>query len=71
MQLLNFNWPANILAGLNFRAQENGLMSPDGVCAISAGPAGHETRTVLVFYLNVHKLAILVFLIFFFFLLKR
>jgi len=44
MQLLNFDWPANILAGLNFRAQEIRLMSPDGVCAISAGPVGHETK---------------------------
>jgi len=43
MQLLDFDWPANIIAELNFWAQENRLMSPDGVCAISAGPAGHET----------------------------
>jgi len=43
MQLLDSDWPGNILAGLNFRAQENGLMSPDGVCAISAGPDGHKT----------------------------
>ena len=43
MQLLDSDWPANILAGLHFRAQESGLMSPDGVCAISAGLAGHET----------------------------
>ena len=43
-QLLDSDWPANILAGSHFRAQENGLMSPDGVCAISAGPAGHETN---------------------------
>ena len=43
MQLLDSDWPANILAGLNFQAQENQLMSPDGVCAISAFPAGYET----------------------------
>ena len=43
MHLLNSDWPANILAGAHFQAQENGLMSPDGVCAISACPAGHET----------------------------
>jgi len=43
MQLLDSDWP-NILAGLHFRDQQNGLMSPDGVCAISAGPAGHEIR---------------------------
>jgi len=41
--VLDSNWPANILAGLNFPAQENGLMSPHGVCAINAGPAGHKT----------------------------
>ena len=45
MQLLDSDWPANILAGLNFRAQENRLMSPDSVCAISAGPVGHETTS--------------------------
>ena len=44
MQLLDSDWPANILAGLHFQAQENGLMSPDGVCAISVGLAGHETN---------------------------
>ena len=42
MQLLHSDW-ADFLAGWHFRAQENGLMSPYGVCAISAGPAGHET----------------------------
>ena len=44
MQLLNFDWLANILAGLNFQAKENGLMSLDGVCAISTDPARHETK---------------------------
>jgi len=39
-KLLDFYWPANILVGLNFLAQENPLMSPNGVCAI---PAGHDT----------------------------
>jgi len=38
MQFLDFDWPANILAELNFRAQENRLMSPDGVYAVSTGP---------------------------------
>ena len=42
MQLLHSDWP-DFLAGWHLRAQENGLMSPDGVCAISAGLAGHET----------------------------
>jgi len=27
VQLLDFDWPANILARLNFRAQENGLLA--------------------------------------------
>jgi len=49
-QLLDFDWPASILAGWHFRAQENGLMSPDGVCAISAGPAGHETSLSVCAY---------------------
>ena len=31
MQLLDSDWPANIVAGLNFWVQENGLMSPDAV----------------------------------------
>jgi len=43
MQLLHSDWP-DFLAGWHFRAQENGQMSPDGVCVISAGPAGHETN---------------------------
>ena len=48
MQLLDSDWPASILAGAHFRTLENGLMSPDGVCAISAGPAGHETSSATV-----------------------
>ena len=47
IQLLDSDWP-NILAGLNFWAQENGLMSPDGVCAISTGPARHKTNVSIV-----------------------
>ena len=43
MQLLDSYWPANILAGLNFWAQENRLVLPDSVCTISSGPVGHET----------------------------
>ena len=43
MQLLGSDWP-NSLAGLHFRTQENGPMSPDGGCTISEGPAGHKTR---------------------------
>jgi len=37
---------AYTLAGLKFRAQENGLMSTDGVFAISAGPAGQESKCI-------------------------
>ena len=43
MQLLDSDWPILIQAGLHFQAQGNGPMSPDGVCAISVGLAGHET----------------------------
>ena len=38
------------LAGAHFRAQENGLMSSDGVYAISAGPTGHETSLLYVLF---------------------
>ena len=44
VQLLKFEWLANTLAGFNFWAQENGLMSPDGVCPISTGPAEHKAN---------------------------
>jgi len=43
MQFLNYDWPANILSGLNFQGKEYQLMSLDGVCATSTGPTGHET----------------------------
>ena len=38
VKLFEFDW-----LDLNFRNQENGLMSPDSVCAISVRPAGDET----------------------------
>jgi len=38
LQFLNSDWPVKILAGMNFWTQENGLILPDGVCAISTGP---------------------------------
>ena len=47
MQLLDSDWPANILAGAHFRTQESGLMSPDGSCAISVGPAEHENKILV------------------------
>ena len=34
MQLLDSDWPANILAGSYFQAQETRALSPDGVCAL-------------------------------------
>jgi len=43
MQLFDSDCP-NIQAGLHFRAQENGPMSPDSVCAIIVSPAGYETK---------------------------
>ena len=45
MQLLNCDWPAKILAGLNFQAQKNQQMLLDSVCAISTGLAGHKSET--------------------------
>ena len=47
MQLLDSDWSANILADAHFRTQESGLMSLDGGCAISVGPAGHETKILV------------------------
>ena len=35
IQLLDSDWPANILAGSHFRAQETQALSPDGVCALA------------------------------------
>ena len=35
MQLFDSDWPANILAGSHFRAQETRALSPDGVCALA------------------------------------
>ena len=40
MQLLDSDWPANILAGSHFRAQETGALSPDGVCALARAQLG-------------------------------
>jgi len=31
------------MAGLNFQAQENELISPDDVCTMKAGSAGYKT----------------------------
>jgi len=54
-QLLDSDWPANILAGLSFHAQENRLMSPDGVCTISVGMAGQE-NTLVIFNIRIFNL---------------
>ena len=40
MQLLDSDWPANILAGSHFRAQETRALSPDGVCALARARMG-------------------------------
>ena len=36
VQLVDSDWPANILAGLHFQAQESGAMSPDSVFVLLA-----------------------------------
>ena len=41
MNLFDLDW-----LDLKFPNQENGLMSPDSVCAISVSPAGDETNNV-------------------------
>ena len=38
MKLFKLDW-----LDLNFRNQEDGLMSPDGVYTINASPAGEES----------------------------
>ena len=40
MQLLDSDWPANILAASHFRAQETRALSPDGVCALARARLG-------------------------------
>ena len=45
MQLLDSDWPANILAGSHFRAQETRALSPDGVCTLARARLG--TRLAL------------------------
>ena len=40
MQLVDSDWPANILAGSHFRAQETRALSPDGVCALARAQLG-------------------------------
>ena len=52
VQRLDSDWPANILSGSHFRAQENELMSPDSVCTISAGPAWHDTSHIQVCHMR-------------------
>ena len=44
MQLVDSDWPANILAGSHFQAQETRVLSPDGVCALARAWLG--TRLV-------------------------
>ena len=40
-QLLDSDWPA---MDSTSRPKKMGLMSPDDICTISAGPAGYETN---------------------------
>ena len=40
MQLVDSDWPTNILAGSHFRAQETRALSPDGVCALARARLG-------------------------------
>ena len=35
VQFLNSDWPANILAGSHFQAQETQALSPDGIYALA------------------------------------
>ena len=42
LKLFELDW-----LDLNFRNQENGPMSPDSVCAISASLAGDETNHIV------------------------
>ena len=46
MQLVDSDWPANILAGSHFRAQETRALSPDGVCALARARLG--TRLLIM-----------------------
>ena len=43
IRLCNFSILIDQPAGLNFQAQENRLISPDDVCTICTGRAGHKT----------------------------
>ena len=47
MQLVDSDWPANILAGSHFRAQETRALSPDGVCALARARLGTRLFTTL------------------------
>ena len=48
MQLLDSDWPANILAGSHFRAQETRALSPDGVCALARARLGTRLLWCLI-----------------------
>ena len=56
MQLLDSDWPANILAGSHFRAQETRALSPDGVCALARARLGTRLAPQ---YMYVNKFHIL------------
>ena len=40
VQLIDFDWPANILAGSYFCTQETQALSPDSVCALPQARLG-------------------------------
>ena len=56
MQFLDSDWPANILVGSYFRAQETQASSPDGVCALVRAWLG----TRLYIYININNIRILI-----------
>ena len=55
MQLVDSDWPANILAGSHFRAQETRALSPDGVCALARARLGTRLFRMLIGLVTVHQ----------------
>ena len=64
MQLLDSDWPVNILAGSHFRAQETRALSPDGVCALARARLGTRLLSPAHFIQNIHKIFILLYVYF-------
>ena len=58
MQFVDSDWPANILAGSHFRAQETQALSPDGVCGLARARLGTRLTTRVILYnAQYHTLA--------------